>query len=84
MVHLQGAVIGPAQKTIAGMIYDGRLYHTAIAALEDRYGREEHIVHSNMAAVFACPTPSYLDPESTDQFHAAVHSAVSVLKKPWL
>ena len=80
MAHLQGSVIGPAQKTIAGMFYDGRLYHAALAALKDRYGRQEDIVHSNMSAVFSCPPPTYLDPESMDRFHAAVHSAVSVLK----
>ncbi|XP_043209234.1 uncharacterized protein LOC122374503 [Amphibalanus amphitrite] len=80
MAHLQGAVIGPAQQTIAGLLYDGRLYHSALTALQDRYGRQEDIVHANMRTVFSCPPPTYLDPESMDRFHAAVHSAVSVLK----
>ena len=80
MAHLQGAVTGPAQKTIAGMFYDGRLYHAAWKALEDRYGRQDDIVHSNMTAVLQCPPPTYLDPESMDRFHAVLHSAVSVLQ----
>ena len=80
MAHLQGAVTGPAQKTISGMFYDGRLYQAAWKALEDRYGRQEDIVHSNMIAVLQCPSPTYLDSDSMDQFHAVLHSAVSVLQ----
>ena len=80
MAHLQGAVVGPAQKTIAGMFYDGRLYQAALNALEDRYGRREDVVHSNLSAVFNCPSPIFLDAESMDQFHSVLHSAVSVLQ----
>ena len=80
MAHLQGAVVGPAQKTIAGMFYDGRLYQAALNALEDRYGRREDVVHSNLSAVFNCPSPIFLDAESMDHFHSVLHSAVSVLQ----
>ena len=80
MAHLQGAVVGSAQTTIAGMLYDGRLYKAALKALENRYGRQEDVVHANMTAIFKCPSPRYLDAESMDQFHAVLHSAVSVLQ----
>ena len=59
MAHLQSAVTGLAQRTIAGMLYDGSLYEDALRALEDRFGREEDVVAANLQAMFGCPSPIY-------------------------
>ena len=80
MAHLQNSVTGLARHTIGGMLYDGGLYHDALAALKDRFGRDEDIIHANLSRVFAAPSPTYLDPRSLEQFHGALHCAVTVLQ----
>ena len=72
MAHLQSAVTGPAQQTIAGMMFNGDLYDTALKALEDRFGREQDVVHATLSAVFACPAPRYMDAEALDRFQSTV------------
>ena len=80
MAHLQSTVTGLARRTIAGMLYDGSLYEDAVQALQDRFGREEDIIHANLRAVFECPSPAHLDPATLERFHAAVHCAVAVFQ----
>ena len=79
MAHLQSAVTGLARHTIGGMLFDGNLYEDAMAALKDRFGRDEDIVHANLSRVFSSPSPVYLDPSSLEKFHGSVHCAVTVL-----
>ena len=80
MAHLQGAVTGLARHTIGGMLFDGDLYQDAIAALKDRFGRDEDIIHANLSRVFSAPSPAYLDPASLERFHGSIHCAVTVLQ----
>ena len=80
MAHLQGAVGGLAQQCIQGMLYRGDLYEAALTLLKDRFGREEDIVSANLREVFACPSPSYLDPASLERFQASLHCAISVFQ----
>ncbi|XP_043200220.1 uncharacterized protein LOC122369495 [Amphibalanus amphitrite] len=80
MAHLQNAVTGLARHTIGGMLFDGNLYLDAIAALRDRFGRDEDIVYANLSRVFSAPPPVYLDPASMEKFHGSVHCAVTVLR----
>ena len=80
MLHLQSAVSGAAQHTIAGMLCDGKLYQEALNALKDRFGREEDVVHASLKKVFSSPSPSSLDPVSLERFHASVHCLVSVFQ----
>ena len=82
MTHLQNAVAGLAQQLISGMFYEGSLYEEALKALEDRFGKREDIVHENLRAVFATPSPSSnQDLQGLEKFHSAVHSAVTVLQR---
>ena len=53
MAHLQNAVTRLARHTIGGMLFDGNLYLDAIAALNDRFGRDEDIVYANLSSVFS-------------------------------
>ena len=80
MVHLQSAVSGNAQHTIAGMLCDGTLYEDALKALKDRFGREEDVIHASLKNVFCSPSPTYLDPVSLERFHASVHCLVTVFQ----
>ena len=80
MAHLQSAVTGLARHTIGGMLFDGNLYHAAMAALKDRFGRDEDVIHANLSRIFSAPTPMYLDPSSLEKFHGSVHCAVTVLQ----
>ena len=80
MAHLQSAVTGLAQRTIAGMLYRGELYEEAIKVLKDRFGRESDIIHSNLNSIFSCPSPAHLDPAGLERLHATLHCAVSVFQ----
>ena len=80
MVHLQSAVVGLAQQTIKGLLYNGELYTEAIKMLQDRFGREEDLVSSTLEDVFACPSPSPLDPVSLEKFQSTIHCAIAVFQ----
>ena len=51
-----------------------------MAALKDRFGRDEDVIHANLSRIFSAPTPMYLDPSSLEKFHGSVHCAVTVLQ----
>ena len=46
--HFVCGVTGIAQQTISGMFYDGSLYHTALQALQERFGEDESIIQANL------------------------------------
>ena len=81
MVHLQASVVGMAQRTISGKLYDGELYAEAMKTLEDRFGRQEDVVHAHLQDVFLCPAVSHHDPVGLERLQASVHCAVVVFRK---
>ncbi|XP_074657307.1 uncharacterized protein LOC141910513 [Tubulanus polymorphus] len=80
MAHLQNSVEGPPQKLIAGMLYDGRLYHHALEALMNRYGKEDDVVHACFRVVFDHPQLKAHDATALESYQGAVHSAVTTLQ----
>ena len=58
MVHLQAAVTGLAQKSIAGFMYNPELYQEALNVLKERFGRERDVVRAHLNTRFGAPRPS--------------------------
>ena len=81
MIHLQSSVSGIAEAVIGGMLYDGSLYSEALAALRNRFGRQEDVVHASLKQLLSSSPPQYLDPISLEKFHSSLHCAVTVLTK---
>ena len=63
------------------MLYDVELYAEAMKILEDRFGRQEDVVHAHLQDVFLCPAVSHHDPAGLERFQASVHCAVVVSRK---
>ena len=80
IAHLQSSVSGLAQQTIAGMLYDGSLYHEALQTLEERFGQNDDIIRYNLNSIFDAPNPLEDDAESLEKFQATLHCAVTILK----
>ncbi|XP_043201117.1 uncharacterized protein LOC122369981 [Amphibalanus amphitrite] len=80
LIHLQASVVGTAKLTISGMMFDGALYEEAVHALQDRFGRQEDVVHAYLQEIFSCPAPSQLDPVGLERLHASVHCAVMIFR----
>ena len=72
MAHLQAAVTGRAQQAIAGMLYDGGLYHQAVSTLQDRFGRSGDIIRAHLG-LFSAEPPLEYDAVSLETFQATVH-----------
>ena len=80
MVHLQAAVTGLAQKTIAGFLYNPELYQEALAVLKERFGRERDVVRAHLNAMFSAPRISQFSAPALEDFYATVNCTVTVLQ----
>ena len=79
MVHLQAAVTGLAQKSIAGFMYNPSLYQDALNVLKERFGRERDVVRAHLNALFNAPRPSASSASALEEFYATVNCTVTVL-----
>ena len=53
MTHLQQAVEGAAHQAIKGFLFDGKMYHQALAALYERFGQEGDVSQAYLNSMFS-------------------------------
>ena len=80
MTHLQQAVEGAAHQAIKGFLFDGKMYHQALAALYERFGQEGDVSQAYLNSMFTTPAPSVDDLASMERFSSAVNNAVMTLR----
>ena len=80
MTHLQQAVEGAAHQAIKGFLFDGNMYHQALAALYERFGQEGDVSQAYLNSMFTTPTPSVDDVASMERFSSAINNAVMTLR----
>ena len=80
MTHLQQAVEGATHQAIKGFLFDGKMYHQALAALYERFGQEGDVSQAYLNSMFTTPAPSVDDLASMERFSSAVNNAVMTLR----
>ena len=80
MTYLQQAVDGAAHQAIGGFLFDGRMYHQALARLYERFGREGDVSQAYLSDMFSTPAPSISNLASMERFSSAISNTVMTLR----
>ena len=65
---------------VKGFLFDGKMYHQALAALYERFGQEGDVSQAYLNSMFTTPAPSVDDLASMERFSSVVNNAVMTLR----